>query len=155
VLNVKLVSGSVGVDDVVAEYDVAFGDERVADSIDDRPVLELSNRDKVLLHQALVEHAPEVLDCWDTSHTHRAIANGVRFDDSVPLINHDNVNVQRVLGWFQGRALPPTPGSVVPARWVVPAGPTNVEVREGDNLSDWRGRAVAPALELLGHYRLH
>jgi hypothetical protein len=33
----------------IAEYDVTFGDERAEDSADDCPVLELSNRDKVLL----------------------------------------------------------------------------------------------------------
>jgi hypothetical protein len=44
-----------------------------------------------LLYQALAEHAPEVLDCQDLSHAHRVIANGLRFDDIVSLINHDNV----------------------------------------------------------------
>jgi hypothetical protein len=31
------------------EYEATFGDERVKNSADDRPVPELSNRDKVLL----------------------------------------------------------------------------------------------------------
>jgi hypothetical protein len=47
--------------------------------------------DMVLLQRALVEHAAEVPDCWDLSQTHIAIAYGVQMDDSVPLINHDNV----------------------------------------------------------------
>jgi hypothetical protein len=29
----------------MTKYDAAFGDERAEDSVDDRPVLELSNRD--------------------------------------------------------------------------------------------------------------
>jgi hypothetical protein len=32
----------------------------VEDSIDDRPIPELSKRDKILLQRALAEHAPEV-----------------------------------------------------------------------------------------------
>jgi hypothetical protein len=66
------------------EYDATFGDERVEDSADDRPVSELSNRDKVLLQRALAEHALEVSDCWDLSHAHRVVADGLRCDDSVP-----------------------------------------------------------------------
>jgi hypothetical protein len=73
------------------EYETTFGDERVEDSADDRPVLELSNRDKVLLQRALAGHVPEVPDCRDLSHAHRAVTDGLRFNDSVPLINHDNV----------------------------------------------------------------
>jgi hypothetical protein len=52
------------------EYEAVFEDERVEDSVDDRPIFELSNRDK---------------------HKHRFVANGLRFDDSVPFIIHDNV----------------------------------------------------------------
>jgi hypothetical protein len=48
------------------EYEVAFEDECSKDSADDRPVPELSKRDKVLLQRALVEHAPEMLDCPET-----------------------------------------------------------------------------------------
>jgi hypothetical protein len=66
------------------EYEVAFGDERAEDSTNDRLVPELSNRDKVLLQQALAKHAPEVPDCRDMSHAHRVIADGLQFDDSVP-----------------------------------------------------------------------
>jgi hypothetical protein len=47
----------------MSEYDATFRDERAEDSADDRPVLELSNRDKVLLQRALAEHAPEVPNC--------------------------------------------------------------------------------------------
>jgi hypothetical protein len=35
-----------------------------------------------------VEHAPEILDCWD-------LADGLWFDDSVPLINHVNLMIQK------------------------------------------------------------
>jgi hypothetical protein len=73
------------------EYEVAFGDERAKDLVEEQPVPKLSNRDKVLLQRVLVEHAPEVPDCWDLSQVHRVVADGFRFDDSVPLINHDNV----------------------------------------------------------------
>jgi hypothetical protein len=38
-----------------------------------------------------MEHAPEILDYWDLSQAHRAVADGFQFDDSVSLINHDNV----------------------------------------------------------------
>jgi hypothetical protein len=38
-----------------------------------------------------VEHAPEMLDCRHLSQAHWVVADGIRFDDSVPLINHDNV----------------------------------------------------------------
>jgi hypothetical protein len=39
----------------------------------------------------LTEHAPEIPDCRGLSQAHRAIADGLRFDDSVPLINYDNL----------------------------------------------------------------
>jgi hypothetical protein len=39
----------------------------------------------------LAEHALEMPDCQDLSQAHRAVADGLRFDDNVPLINHDNV----------------------------------------------------------------
>jgi hypothetical protein len=42
-----------------------------------------------------VEHAPEMPDCRDLSQAHRAVADGLRFDDSVPLINHDNTIIQK------------------------------------------------------------
>jgi hypothetical protein len=42
----------------ISEYEATFGDERAEGSIDDRPVPELSKRDKALLQRALVEHAP-------------------------------------------------------------------------------------------------
>jgi hypothetical protein len=38
-----------------------------------------------------MEHAPEISDCRNLSQAHRAVADGLRFDNSVPLINHDNV----------------------------------------------------------------
>jgi hypothetical protein len=74
---------------------VAFGDERADDSADDRPVHELSNTDKALLQRALAEHVPEMKDCRDLSQSHRAIADDLRFDDNVPLINHDNIIIQK------------------------------------------------------------
>jgi hypothetical protein len=77
------------------KYDAAFGDERAEDSVDDRPVLELSNRDKALVQRALTEHAHEMSDCQDLSQAHRAVADGLRFDDNVPLINHDNVIIRK------------------------------------------------------------
>jgi hypothetical protein len=75
----------------IPEYETTFGDEHVEDSIDDRLVPELSNRDKTLLQRALAEHAPEMPDYRDLSQAHRVVADGLQFDDSVPLINHDNV----------------------------------------------------------------
>jgi hypothetical protein len=42
-----------------------------------------------------VEHAPEMPGCRDLSQAHRAVADGLRFDDSVPLINYDNVIIQK------------------------------------------------------------
>jgi hypothetical protein len=77
------------------EYEAAFGDERMEDSVDDRPVHELSKRDKSLLQRVLAEHAPETLDCWDLSQIHQAVADGLRFNDSVSLINHDNVIIRK------------------------------------------------------------
>jgi hypothetical protein len=71
------------------EYEMAFGNERAEDSADDRPVPELSNRDMAQLQRALVEHAPEMPDCRDLIQAHRVVADGLRFDDCVPLINHD------------------------------------------------------------------
>jgi hypothetical protein len=38
-----------------------------------------------------MKHAPEMSDCRDLSQAHRVVADDLRFDDSVPLINHDNV----------------------------------------------------------------
>jgi hypothetical protein len=77
------------------EYEAVFGDERAEDSANDRPIHELSKRDKALLQQALVKHAPKMPDCWDLSQAHRVVADGLRFDDSVPLINYDNVIIQK------------------------------------------------------------
>jgi hypothetical protein len=73
------------------EYEAAFGDERAEDSADDRPIPELSKRDKALLQRALTEYAPEMPDCQNLSQAHRAVADGLRFDDNVLLINNDNV----------------------------------------------------------------
>jgi hypothetical protein len=42
----------------------------------------------------LTEHALEIPDCRDLSQAHRDVADGHRFDDSVPLINHDNVIIR-------------------------------------------------------------
>jgi hypothetical protein len=39
----------------------------------------------------LAEHTHEIPDCQNLSQAHRAVADGLQFDDSVPLINHDNV----------------------------------------------------------------
>jgi hypothetical protein len=36
-----------------------------------------------------VEHAPEMPDCRDLIQAHRVVADGLQFDDSVPLVNHD------------------------------------------------------------------
>jgi hypothetical protein len=51
----------------MAEYDATFGDKWVEDSVDDRPVSELSNRENVLLQRPLMEHATNVPDCRDLS----------------------------------------------------------------------------------------
>jgi hypothetical protein len=72
------------------QYEATFGDERVDDSADDRPVPELSKRNMALLQRALAEHASEMPDCWDLIQTHRVVADGLRFDDNMPPINHDN-----------------------------------------------------------------
>jgi hypothetical protein len=42
-----------------------------------------------------VEHAPEITDCRDLSQAHRVVADGLRFDDSVPLINLDNIIMRK------------------------------------------------------------
>jgi hypothetical protein len=47
------------------------------------------------LQRALAKHAPEVLDCQDLSHAHRIVADGLRFDNNMPLINHDNIIMQK------------------------------------------------------------
>jgi hypothetical protein len=73
------------------EYDATFGDERAEESADDRPVLELSNRDNVLLQRALAEYVAEVPDCWDLSQAHSVVADGLQLDASMPLVNRDNV----------------------------------------------------------------
>jgi hypothetical protein len=78
--------------ELMPKYEATFRNERAEDSADDRPIPELSNRDKALLQRALAEHAPEMLDYQDLSQAHRVVANGIRFDDSVSLINHDNAN---------------------------------------------------------------
>jgi hypothetical protein len=77
------------------EYETTFGDERAEDSVDDRPVPELSNTDKALLRQALVEHDANMPDCRDLSQAHQVVADGLRFTDNVPLINHDNVIIRK------------------------------------------------------------
>jgi hypothetical protein len=46
---------------------------------------------KALLQRALVEHAPKMPDYQDLSQAHQVVADGLRFDDSVPLINYGNV----------------------------------------------------------------
>jgi hypothetical protein len=43
----------------------------------------------------LAEHAPEIPDCRDLSQAHRVVDDGLRFDDSVPLINHNNIIIQK------------------------------------------------------------
>jgi hypothetical protein len=73
------------------EYEAALGDERADDSADDWPVSELIKRDKSLLQRALIEHAPVMPDYRDLSQEHWVIACGLGFDESVSLINHDNV----------------------------------------------------------------
>jgi hypothetical protein len=42
-----------------------------------------------------VEHAPEIPDCRDLSQAHRVVTDGLRFDDSVPLINLDNIIMRK------------------------------------------------------------
>jgi hypothetical protein len=46
------------------------------------------------LKRALDDFAPVVPDCRDLSEAHRAVADGTQFNDSVPLINNDNVIIQ-------------------------------------------------------------
>jgi hypothetical protein len=43
----------------------------------------------------LAEHAPEMPNCRDLSQAYRVVANGLRFNDSVPLINHGNVIIRK------------------------------------------------------------
>jgi hypothetical protein len=81
----------------VPKYEVGFGDKHADDSADDRPVPKLSNRDKFLLHRALVEYAHETPDCRDLSQAYQAITDATWFDDSVPLINHDNVIIWKCI----------------------------------------------------------
>jgi hypothetical protein len=38
-----------------------------------------------------LSHVSEVSCCRDLSRAHKAIANGLQFDDNVPLINYDNI----------------------------------------------------------------
>jgi hypothetical protein len=71
------------------EYDMTFGDEWAENSVNDRPVPKLSSSDKILLQRALAKNAPEVPDCQNLSQAHRAVTDGLRFNDSVPIINHD------------------------------------------------------------------
>jgi hypothetical protein len=78
----------------MAQDDVVFRDERAEDSANNHPVPELSNRDKVLLQRVLVEHEADVPDCWDLSQTHRDVADGLQLDNSVSLINCDNVIIR-------------------------------------------------------------
>jgi hypothetical protein len=73
------------------KYEATFVDERLVDSANDQPVPKLSNMDKALLQRALAKHAPDMPHCWDLSQAHRDVADGLRFDNSVPLISHDNV----------------------------------------------------------------
>jgi hypothetical protein len=42
-----------------------------------------------------MKHAPEMPDYRNLSQAHMVVADGLRFDDSVPLINHDNVIIQK------------------------------------------------------------
>jgi hypothetical protein len=77
------------------KYEATFGDKRVKDSTDDRPIPELCNKDKTLLQRALAEHALEMPDCRNLSQTYRVVADGFRFNDNVSLINHDNVIIRK------------------------------------------------------------
>jgi hypothetical protein len=77
------------------EYEAVFRDERAEDSADDRPIPELSKRGNALLQRALVQHALEMLDCWDLSQAHQVVADCLRFNDSVTLINLDNVIIRK------------------------------------------------------------
>jgi hypothetical protein len=42
-----------------------------------------------------VKHVLEMPDCRDLSQAHRVVADDLRFDDSVPLINHDNIIIRK------------------------------------------------------------
>jgi hypothetical protein len=42
-----------------------------------------------------VEHAPDMPDYYNLSQAHRVVADHLRFDDSLPLIIHDNVIIQK------------------------------------------------------------
>jgi hypothetical protein len=48
-----------------------------------------------MLQRALMKHAYKIPDCRDLSQAHQAVAYGLQFDDSVPLINHDNVIIRK------------------------------------------------------------
>jgi hypothetical protein len=41
------------------------------------------------------KHAPDMPDCQDLSQAHQVVADGLWFDDSVPLINHNNVIIRK------------------------------------------------------------
>jgi hypothetical protein len=43
----------------------------------------------------LAKHAPKVPNYWYLSQTHRVVVDGLWLDDSVPLINHDNVIIRK------------------------------------------------------------
>jgi hypothetical protein len=43
----------------------------------------------------LAEHAPKIPYCKDLSQAHRVVADGLWFNDSVPLINHDNLIIYK------------------------------------------------------------
>jgi hypothetical protein len=47
------------------------------------------------LQRALAEHDANMPDCRDLSQAHQVVADGLRFADSVPLINHDNVIIRK------------------------------------------------------------
>jgi hypothetical protein len=42
-----------------------------------------------------VKHAPEMSDCRVLSQAHKAVADGIRFNDNVSLINHDNIIIRK------------------------------------------------------------
>jgi hypothetical protein len=79
----------------MSKYDATFGDEWVNDSVNNRPVSELSNRDKVMLQQALAEYAAKVTDCQDLSQTYRIVPDGLQLDDSMSIINYDNIIIRK------------------------------------------------------------
>jgi hypothetical protein len=43
----------------------------------------------------LAEHASKMPDCRDLSQAYQAVVDGLRFDDSVPLINHDTAIIRK------------------------------------------------------------